>query len=82
MYRATRATAARGNVILGNLRIAFRGLRPWLFRGTLVLVVIGAYYLLTNLGFLNWLKGDVLWPTLLILLGVALLVRRGRSGWF
>jgi hypothetical protein len=44
--------------------------------------VIGAYYLLANLGFLTWIKGDVLWPALLILLGVALLVRRGRSGWF
>ena len=43
------------------------------------LVVIGAYYLLTNLGLLNWVKGDVLWPTLLILLGVVLLLRRARS---
>jgi hypothetical protein len=41
--------------------------------------VIGVYYLLTNVGLLTWLKGDVLWPVLLILLGVALLVRRGRS---
>jgi hypothetical protein len=45
------------------------------------LVLIGLYYLLSNLGLLSWLKGDVLWPILLILLGVALLVRRGRSGW-
>ena len=45
------------------------------------LVVIGAYYLLSNLGLLTWLKGDVLWPTLLILLGVVLLVRRGRGFW-
>jgi hypothetical protein len=41
------------------------------------LVVIGGYYLLQNLGLLNWLPGDVLWPILLILLGIVLLVRRG-----
>jgi cell wall-active antibiotic response 4TMS protein YvqF len=44
------------------------------------LLVIGAYYLLQNLGLLKWLPGDVLWPLLLILLGVYLLVRRNR-GW-
>jgi len=45
------------------------------------LVVVGAYYLLSNLGLLNWLRGDVLWPILLILLGVAILVSRARGGW-
>lgn len=44
------------------------------------LVVIGGYYLLANLGLLNWLRGDVLWPLLLILLGVAILVNRYRGG--
>jgi hypothetical protein len=42
--------------------------------------VVGAYYLLQNLGLLSWLRGDVLWPVLLILLGLYLLVRRNR-GW-
>jgi hypothetical protein len=45
------------------------------------LVVIGAYYLLQNLGLLSWLRGDVLWPSLVILLGVLLLLRRGRDWW-
>jgi hypothetical protein len=45
------------------------------------LLVIGAYYLLQNLGLLNWLPGDVLWPLLLILLGLYLLVRRSRGWW-
>jgi hypothetical protein len=44
------------------------------------LVVIGAYYLLANLGLLKWLHGDVLWPILLILLGVGILVNRYRGG--
>jgi Domain of unknown function (DUF5668) len=45
------------------------------------LLVIGAYYLLRNLGLINWISGDVLWPLLLILAGVWLLVRRGRGWW-
>jgi hypothetical protein len=53
------------------------GVWPWFWGAALIL--IGAYYLLQNLGLLNWLKGDVLWPSLLILLGVLFLVRRGRN---
>jgi hypothetical protein len=45
------------------------------------LLVIGAYYLLKNLGFISWINSDVLWPLLLILLGVGLLLRRGRGWW-
>lgn len=42
------------------------------------LIVLGVYFLLSNLGLLWWLRGDVVWPVLLILLGVALIVGRGR----
>ena len=45
------------------------------------LVLIGAYFLLQNLGLLDWLRGDVLWPSLLILLGVLMLLGRGRGRW-
>jgi cell wall-active antibiotic response 4TMS protein YvqF len=45
------------------------------------LVLIGAYYLLNNLGLLSWLRGDVLWPILIILLGVMMLLSRGRGWW-
>jgi hypothetical protein len=58
------------------------GSRPWGWFWGGALVVIGLYYLLSNLGLLSWLHGDVLWPVLLILLGVVLLVQRGRGGWF
>lgn len=50
------------------------------FVGTLLLV-IGVYYLLYNLGQLTWLKADVLWPVLLIVFGLWLLVRRRRRWW-
>jgi hypothetical protein len=45
------------------------------------LVLIGAYLLLSNLGLLTWLRGDVVWPVLIILLGVALLINRGHFWW-
>ena len=43
-----------------------------------VLVVIGVYLLLSNLGVLDWLRFDIVWPVLLILLGAWLIIRRQR----
>jgi cell wall-active antibiotic response 4TMS protein YvqF len=42
-----------------------------------VLIVVGAYFLLRNLGLLDWLRSDIFWPLVLIALGVWLIVRRG-----
>jgi hypothetical protein len=53
------------------------GVWPWFWGAALI--VIGAYYLLQNLGLLTWLRGDVLWPILLIVLGVLMLIGRGRD---
>src|SRR5579872_5670914 len=50
----------------------------WGFVWPAGLVLIGVYYLLSNLGLLKWLHGDVFWPSVLIVLGVVLLLRRGR----
>ena len=44
-----------------------------------VLIVIGVYFLLSNLSLLDWLRFDVVWPVLLILLGAWLIIRRQRS---
>ncbi|MEO9048014.1 MAG: DUF5668 domain-containing protein [Candidatus Dormiibacterota bacterium] len=52
------------------------GVWGWFWGAALIL--IGGYYLLTNLGLLNWLNGDVLWPVLVILFGILLLVNRAR----
>jgi hypothetical protein len=43
-----------------------------------VLVLLGVWFLLDNLGLLRWVRGDVVWPIVLILAGVALIVSRGR----
>jgi cell wall-active antibiotic response 4TMS protein YvqF len=44
-----------------------------------VLIVLGVYFLLQNLGLLNWLRADIFWPLVLILIGVWLIVRRART---
>jgi len=52
----------------------------WFGRGWFwpaVLVVLGVYFLLNNLGLLAWIRGDIFWPIVLILIGVLLLFRRG-----
>ncbi|HEX3507015.1 MAG TPA: DUF5668 domain-containing protein [Candidatus Dormibacteraeota bacterium] len=45
----------------------------------LALVVIGAFLLLRNLNYLDWLDGKYVWPVVLILLGVFLITRRTRA---
>ena len=42
-----------------------------------VLIAVGAYFLLLNLGLLDWLRADIVWPVVLIAIGVWLIVRRG-----
>jgi hypothetical protein len=45
-----------------------------------VLIVVGAYALLNNIGVLWWLRPEIFWPLVLIALGVWLIVRRARTG--
>jgi phage shock protein PspC (stress-responsive transcriptional regulator) len=48
---------------------------PGLWAG-IILIVLGAYFLLTNLGVLSNIRWDLFWPAVLIVLGILLLVRR------
>lgn len=43
-----------------------------------LLVVAGAYFLLTNLGLLSWLSWHLVWPVVLIGIGLYLIIRRLR----
>jgi len=45
-----------------------------------VLVLVGGYALLSNLGLLRWVRADVFWPLLLIALGAWLLIGRAFPG--
>ncbi len=42
--------------------------------------MVGGYYLMANLGLFDWVRGDLIWPALLIVLGVLVLVGRFRPG--
>ena len=55
-------------------------MRPWNHRyfWPIVLVVLGVYFLLNNLGKLGWLEPKIVWPVVLIAIGVWLLLRRAR----
>jgi hypothetical protein len=48
-----------------------RGILPGL-----VLILVGVFFLLANLGLLDWLRWDLVWPALLIVLGIYLVSRR------
>jgi hypothetical protein len=48
------------------------------FWGGAILILIGLYFLLSNLGFLWWLSFDIVWPVVLIGIGVYLVFRRLR----
>jgi uncharacterized membrane protein SirB2 len=55
-------------------------MRPWnhqyFWPG--VLIVLGVYFLINNIGAPSWLQPKVVWPVVLIVLGVLLLLRRAR----
>jgi phage shock protein C len=48
---------------------------PGLWAG-IILIVLGAYFLLTNLGIFSNVRWDIVWPAVLIALGLLLLLRR------
>jgi phage shock protein C len=50
--------------------------RPPGLWGGIILIVLGAYFLLTNLGIFNNVHWEIVWPVILIALGLLLLLRR------
>ena len=44
-----------------------------------VLIVLGVYFLLSNMKLLDWLNPGIVWPVLLIVLGGYLILRRART---
>jgi phage shock protein PspC (stress-responsive transcriptional regulator) len=60
------------------------GFDVWYNRGRngaalgLMVAVIGFFFLLSNLGWLNWWRWDLFWPIVLIAVGLLIVVRRLR----
>jgi len=46
--------------------------------GGVILIALGAYFLIANLGFLSGFRWDVFWPVVLIAIGLLVLFRRPR----
>jgi phage shock protein C len=46
----------------------------------LVLIALGTLLMAANLGWFNWLRGDIVWPLILILVGIAILASQRRDG--
>jgi hypothetical protein len=44
-----------------------------------VLILLGVYLLLQNLGLLDWVRAEIFWPLVLIAIGVWLILRRTRA---
>lgn len=51
----------------------------WSWFWAIALILVGAYYFMANLGLFNWVRGDLIWPALLIVLGVMVLISRART---
>ena len=44
----------------------------------LILVLLGAYFLLSEIGLFNWVSGAVFWPLVIIGIGIYMLVKRSK----
>jgi phage shock protein C len=43
-----------------------------------ILILLGAYFLFNSLGLLNWMRGGIFWPAVIIVFGAYLLFRRSK----
>lgn len=74
--------AQKAQEVSGGVKQAVddRKIEPALVAGV-VLIVLGAFFLLQNLNvwWIGWVTGKVLWPAALIVIGLVLLLRRGKG---
>jgi len=65
----------------GMKKVASKAKAPGTFLLGLVLVLIGVWFLLQNMGvqWPLWMDFDVIWPVLLILLGLFIFVKRAKG---
>jgi len=48
----------------------------------LILLVIGAVFLLRNLGYISATSWSIIWPAILIIIGLGVLLKRRDQGFF
>jgi predicted membrane protein len=65
-------------IVLGLYQLFVNQFRAW--AGPLILILIGTFLLLAALDFITWATfGTLIWPTILILVGLSIIFRRGSS---
>lgn len=65
-------------IILGLYQLFVNRLRAWV--GPLLLTLIGTFLLLATLNVITWATfGSMIWPTILILIGISIILHRGES---
>ena len=48
----------------------------------LILIIIGAVFLLQNLGYISGAAWGIIWPAILIVIGLAVILKRRDHGFF
>ncbi|MDO9088336.1 MAG: DUF5668 domain-containing protein [Anaerolineaceae bacterium] len=65
-------------IILGLYQLFVSRLRAWV--GPLLMTLIGTFLLLATLNVISWgTFGSMIWPTILILVGISIILHRGES---
>jgi len=65
-------------IILGLYQLFVNQFRAWV--GPLLITLIGTFLLLATLNVITWATfGSMIWPTILILIGVSIILHRGES---
>lgn len=66
-------------ILLGIYQLFINQWRAWV--GPIIMILIGGYLLSATLGFIAWgTFGNLIWPTVLILVGLSIIFRHGIAG--
>lgn len=66
-------------IILGLYQLFINKWHAW--AGPLILILVGSYLLLASLGYITWgAFGALIWPTMLVLVGLSIIFRQGEMG--
>lgn len=66
-------------IVLGIYQLFVNRFQAW--QGPLLVILVGTYLLLATLQIITWATfGSLIWPTILILIGLAIILNRGRIG--
>ena len=48
----------------------------------LIIIIIGIAFLLQNLGYISGVAWNIIWPAILIVIGIAILLKKRNHGFF